>query len=68
MHYLNYALTSIGWDSLDLASRRAGGKHILALRAEKIVRAVRRDKKSKLSKPLLPSLVGIVRSTGTYTI
>ena len=36
--------------------------------AEKIVRAVWRDKKSKLSKPLLPNLVGIVRSTGTYTI
>ena len=49
-------------------ARRAGGKHILALRAEKIVRAVRRDKKSKLSIPLLPNLVGIVRSTGTYTI
>ena len=56
------------WDSLDIASMRAGELIHPCLRAEKIVRAVRRDKKSKLSKPLLPNLVGIVRSTGTYTI
>ena len=55
------------WDSLDIASMRAGEFTSLPA-AEKIVRAVRRDKKSKLSIPLLPNLVGIVIPLLTYTI
>ena len=55
------------WDSWDLASMRAGEFTSLPA-AEKIVRAVRRDKKSKLSIPLLPNLVGIVIPLLTYTI